>query len=116
MGSAHVCIVMYTSGLNDILRCWGSDSAGQLGNGGTRIANDGDWTGPRLWLPGELEVMNASAPPAAPGQPTAAGGVLSAAVTWSQPENGADHYVVQASSDGGSTWGAELATADETTT
>ncbi len=39
-GAAHACIVMYTFGLNDILRCWGSDS---LGSAGQR------WSQPERW-------------------------------------------------------------------
>jgi alpha-tubulin suppressor-like RCC1 family protein len=119
-GGSHSCGVfsLFPDFYNSLL-CWGADGSGQLGNGAP-AQNNGDWANQSLvGLRGELRLAEPLSSPAPPTSPLAIVDRQSVAVSWTAPADdggdSVDHYVVQRSSDGGSTWPDAESTAGPST-
>jgi alpha-tubulin suppressor-like RCC1 family protein len=101
-GSVSTCLITPLRAL----QCFGSNNGGTLGNGDP----DNEYTtfGPVTALVGDVIVAWPASTPAPPTAVTGAGGVNTAAVTWTAPPDDGgppiQYYHVEASSDGGATW------------
>ena len=105
-GDAHTCAVLD----NSTIKCWGSGSNGRLGSGATLSLGDeinelGDSLN-ALSL-GTSRTINATTEPARVSSLVATAGNTEVALSWSAPSNGGasiSDYVVEYTSNGGSTW------------